>query len=75
MTQPKVTSSKDRSSEYHTAAASTEQHQGSAAQNIPLATTFDELLGEDEATDETADDIIRTVRAWRDVTSSRSLDE
>jgi hypothetical protein len=37
--------------------------------------TFDDLLGDDAATDETADDIIRAVRAWRDVPSPRSLDE
>ena len=35
-----------------------------------LAMTFEELLGDDETTDESASDIIRAVRAWRDVTSS-----
>ena len=43
-------------------------------QEVALATTFEDLLGEDEATDETANDIIRAVYAWRDVTSPRSLD-
>ncbi len=28
--------------------------------------TFDELLGSDNAPDETAEDIIRAVRMWRD---------
>jgi hypothetical protein len=44
------------------------------AQGVCLATTFDDLLGEEDATDETADDIIRAVRAWRNVVSSRGLD-
>jgi len=39
-----------------------------------LAMTFDDLLGDDDATDETADDIICAVRAWRDVPSPRSRD-
>jgi len=43
-------------------------------QDVCLATTFDDLLGEDDAPDETADDIIQAVRAWRVVTSSRSLE-
>jgi hypothetical protein len=37
--------------------------------------TFDDLLGDDDATDETADDIIGAVRAWRDVPPPRSRDE
>jgi hypothetical protein len=43
-------------------------------QEVALATTFEDLLGEDGATDETANDIIHAVYAWRDVTSSRNLD-
>jgi len=64
MTQPHVTPPADT------------RHEGEVAdrQGVCLATTFDDLLGEDEATDETADDIIRAVRAWRDVASPRSLD-
>lgn len=33
---------------------------------VALAMTFDELLGGSDETGETADDIVRTVRAWRD---------
>jgi hypothetical protein len=43
-------------------------------QEVALATTCEDLLGEDDTTDETADDIIYAVYAWRDVTSSRNLD-
>jgi hypothetical protein len=39
---------------------------------VPLAMTFDELLGGDITPDETADDIIRAVREMRD-TPSKSL--
>ena len=43
-------------------------------QEVTLATTFEGLLGEDKTTDETANDTIHAVYAWRDVTSSKSLD-
>ncbi len=42
--------------------------------NVHLAMTFDELLGDGGMADETADDMIRAIRGWRDVTSPRDLD-
>ena len=74
MAQPDVTPSADTTRERDTAEASTTRDELVETQGVCLATTFDDLLGEEEATDETADDIIRAVRAWRDVMSSRSLD-
>lgn len=41
---------------------------------VPLAMTFEELLGSDEESGETADDIIRAVRELRDAPSPRNLD-
>jgi len=43
-------------------------------QNARLAATFDDLFGNGGAPDETADDIIRAVRRWRDTPSTRSID-
>jgi hypothetical protein len=39
-----------------------------------LATSFADLLGDGGPADETADDMIRTIRGWRDTSSNRSLD-
>ena len=44
------------------------------AEGRPLAATFDELLNEEGADDETADDMIRAVREWRDMPSTRRLE-
>lgn len=33
---------------------------------VPLAMTFEELLGGDDVPDETADEMIQAVRQWRD---------
>jgi hypothetical protein len=74
MTEPNVTPSADTTCERHAAEANTTRHELVAAQGVCLATAFDALLGEAAATDETADDIIRAMRAWRDVMSSRTLD-
>lgn len=41
---------------------------------VPLAMTFEELLGGDRSPDEDADDIIRAVREMRDAASPRSVD-
>ncbi len=41
--------------------------------NIRLAMTFDELLGDDDTADETADDMIRAIRAWRNARSSQQF--
>lgn len=49
-------------------------HAAALELETPLATTFDELLGDDDSPDETADDIIRAVREWRETKSNRSLD-
>ena len=74
MAEPNVTPSADTTHERDAAEASPVKHELADVQGVCLATTFDDLFGEEDAIDETADDIIRTVRAWRDVTSSRSLD-
>jgi hypothetical protein len=74
MTEPNVTPSADTTREGDAAKADTTRHELVETQGVCLATTFDDLLGEADATDETADDIIRAVRAWRDVMSSRTLD-
>ncbi len=39
-----------------------------------LATSFADLLGDGGPGDETADDMIRAIREWRDTPSNRSLD-
>jgi len=41
---------------------------------VPLAMTFEELLGDDNAPDETADELIQAVRRGRDVPSGGGLD-
>jgi hypothetical protein len=75
MPQPDVTPLANTTHERDATGSHTVKHGLSDdAQEVCLATTFDDLLGEDDATDETADDIIRAVQAWRAVTSSRSLD-
>ena len=38
---------------------------------VPLAMTFEELLGEDDGPHETADEMINAVRQWRDMPSGR----
>ena len=43
-------------------------------QRTALATDFNDLLGEGGPSDETADEMIRTIRDWRDTSSDRSLD-
>jgi hypothetical protein len=74
MTEPNVTPSTATTRERDAAAANATRDELVEQQDVCLATTFDDLLGEADATDETADDIIRAVRAWRDVMSSRTLD-
>jgi len=39
-----------------------------------LATDFTDLLGDGGPSNETADEMIRAIREWRDTPSSRSLD-
>lgn len=43
-------------------------------QRTALATGFTDLLGTGGPSDETADEMIRAIREWRDTPSSRSLD-
>jgi hypothetical protein len=43
-------------------------------QRTALATGFTDLLGEGGPSDETADEMIRAIREWRDTLSNRSLD-
>jgi len=75
MTRSNVTPAADTTHVHDAAAVSSGRDALAEGQDICLAMTFDDLLGDDDATDETADDIIRAVRAWRDVPSPRSLDE
>lgn len=74
MTRPKANSSPDTTDAPETSAKVEEGGPAVKQHGAKLATTFEELLGDDEMTDESASDIIRAVRAWRDVTSLRSLD-
>ena len=41
---------------------------------VPLAMTFEELLGSEDAMDETADELIQVVRQGRDVPSGGGID-
>ena len=43
-------------------------------QRTALATGFTDLLGGGGPSDETADEMIRAIREWRDTPSNRSLD-
>jgi hypothetical protein len=43
-------------------------------QRTSLATDFNSLLGDGGPSDETADEMIRAVREWRNIRSDRSLD-
>jgi len=75
MTRSSVTPAADTTHAPNAAAVSPGREALAEGQDICLARTFDDLLGDDDATDETADDIICAVRAWRDVPSPRSRDE
>lgn len=44
------------------------------SQQTNLATKFEDLLGDGGPADETADEMIRAIREWRDLPSTRSLD-
>lgn len=43
-------------------------------QRTALATGFTDLLGDGGPSDETADEMIRAIRRWRDTPSTRSFD-
>jgi hypothetical protein len=43
------------------------------SQQTNLATKFEDLLGDGGPPDEAADEMIRAIREWRDVPSTRSL--
>jgi hypothetical protein len=74
MTRPKSTSFPEASDARDASTTAVEGRRGAHGHEVRLANTFEELLGDDETMDESASDIIRAVRAWRDVTSLRSLD-
>ena len=43
-------------------------------QQTALATGYTDLLGDGGSSDETADEMIRAIREWRDTPSNRSFD-
>jgi hypothetical protein len=43
-------------------------------QRTTLATNFSDLLGDGGPSDETADEMIQSIREWRNTPSNRSLD-
>jgi hypothetical protein len=45
----------------------------SQGRRTTLATEFDDLLGDGGPSDETADEMIRAIREWRDTPSNRSF--
>jgi len=54
--------------------ADQEAKPGTGSHSVALAMTFDDLLAGDDAPGETADDIVRAVRAWRDAPMGGGLD-
>jgi hypothetical protein len=44
------------------------------SQRSNLATKFEDLLGDGGQPDETADEMVRAIREWRDFTTARSLE-
>ena len=56
------------------AAARAEMLRLAQSKRSTLATSFADLLGDGGPADETADEMIRAIREWRDTPSSRSLD-
>lgn len=66
---PRTTEAAERSPE-----ADQEAHPGVGGSPVALAMTFDDLLARDDAPGETADDLVRAVRAWRDASSDGELD-
>ncbi len=74
MAQPNTTPHVEAEREHGTAESRAGLLHLAHTQRGTLATTFDELLGDGSPPDETADDMICAVRAWRDVPSNRKLD-
>jgi hypothetical protein len=74
MARPKSTTSPDVTDSQNVLATAAGGDRETHPHGVQLAMTFEDLLGDDETTDESASDIIQAVRAWRDVTSLRSLD-
>ena len=75
MTQSSVPPAADTTHAPDAAAVSPGRDALAEGQDIGLAMTFDDLLGDGDATNETADDIICAVRAWQDVPCPRIRDE
>jgi hypothetical protein len=44
------------------------------SQQAILATRFEDLLGDGGPPEETADEMVRAIREWRDLPSTRSVD-
>jgi len=65
---------KSREREYEAEAARARILRMAESQKYKLAAKFEDLLGEGGPPDETAEDMIRAVRKWRDTPSNRSLD-
>ncbi len=63
-----------RERERQAAQARVELLRAAKGRQATLATSFADLLGDGGPADETADDMIRTIREWRDTPSNRSLD-
>jgi hypothetical protein len=63
-----------RERERQAAHAREELLRAAQSRQATLATSFADLLGDGGPADETADDMIRTIREWRDTPSNRSLD-
>lgn len=74
MARPKSSSPPDAIDSQDASVTAADAGQKANQHGVRLAMTFEELLGDDETTDESASDIIRAIRSWRDVTSLRSLD-
>ena len=66
---PKLTEAKE-----HDLEADQKADSGTGNQPVALAMTFDDLLAGDDAPDETAEDMVRAVRAWRDTPVRAGLD-
>ena len=74
MARPKSTSSPEMADSRDASATGAEGNREARQNGVRLAMTFEDLPGDDDTIDESASDIIRVIRAWRDVTSLRGID-
>ena len=63
-----------RQREHEAAAARARILRQAESQRDTLAVNFEDLLGDGGPADETADEMNRAIREWRDTPSDRSLD-